>query len=73
VWAGYEGTMETKNVGLAGLRGWRGSVANAVAAPVAKRSSFGEDQIRAVIGAVFLLLSLMYVAGALKDMLRDND
>ena len=65
--------METKNVGLAGLRGWRGSVANAVAAPVAKRSSFGEDQIRAVIGAVFLLLSLMYVAGALKDMLRDND
>jgi hypothetical protein len=65
--------METKNVGLAGLRGWRGSVANAVAAPVAKRSSFGEDQIRAVIGAVFLLLSLMYVAGALKDMLRNND
>jgi len=65
--------METKNVGLAGLRGWRGSVANAVAAPVAKRSSFGEDQIRAVIGAIFLLLSLMYVIGALKDMLRDSD
>ena len=48
-------------------------MANAVAAPVAKRSSFGEDQIRALIGAVFLLLSLMYVAGALKDMLRNND
>jgi hypothetical protein len=64
--------MKTKNVGLAGLRGWRGSVADAVATPVAKRSSFGEDQIRAVVGAIFLVLSLMYILGALKDVLRDD-
>lgn len=65
--------MEKKNVGLAGLRGWRSSVANAVASPVAKRSSLGEDQIRAAIGAFFLLLSVMYVVGALKDLLSDDN
>jgi hypothetical protein len=64
--------MQTKNVGLAGLRGWRGSVANAVASPVAKRSSFGEEQVRAAIGAVFLLLSIVYILGAVKDLATDN-
>ena len=64
--------MQTKQVGLAGLRGWRSSVANAVATPVAKRSGLGEDQIRAGVGAIFLLLSLMYVFGAVKDLLGDD-
>jgi hypothetical protein len=64
--------METKNVGLAGLRGWRGSVANAVAAPVARRSSLREDQVRAVVGAVFLLLAVTYVIGVVKDLVTDN-
>jgi hypothetical protein len=65
--------METKNVGLAGLRGWRGSVANAVASPVAKRSSVGQDQVRAVVGAIFLLLALTYIFGAAKDLVTDSD
>lgn len=64
--------MDKRNVGLAGLRGWRSSLADAVATPVAKRSSFGEDQVRSAIGAVFLLLSLMYVLGAVKDLLADD-
>lgn len=64
--------MKTKNVGLAGLRGWRGSVADAVASPVAKRSSFREDQVRALVGAIFLLLSLMYVVRTLSDVVRDD-
>lgn len=64
--------MDTKQVGLAGLRGWRGSVADAVARPVARRSSVGEDQIRAVIGAAFLVLSLLYVIGAVRDLVRDR-
>lgn len=57
---------------MAGLRGWRSSVANAVASPVAKRSSLQEDQIRAAVGAVFLVLSIVYVLGALKDVLRSG-
>ena len=64
--------MDTKRVGMAGLRGWRGSVANAVAGPVAKRSSAGEDQVRAVIGALFLTLATIYVLSAIVDIFRDN-
>jgi len=47
-------------------------VANTVATPVAKRSPLSRDQIRATVGALFLLLSLMYVIGALKDLVRDD-
>lgn len=70
---GYSTGMQKKSVGLAGARGWRSSVANAVATPVAKRSSFGEDQIRAAVGGTFLLLSVVYVLGALKDLLSDDN
>lgn len=65
--------MEKKNVGLAGLRGWRSSVANVVAPPVADRSPFRKDQVRAAVGAIFLLMSLMYVFGAVKDLLSADD
>ncbi len=47
-------------------------MAGAVARPVAKRSPFGEDQVRAAIGAVFLLLSVTYVVAALKDAFTDE-
>jgi hypothetical protein len=65
--------MDTKTVGMAGLRGWRSSVANAAAGPVAKRSPFSEDQVRAVVGAVFLLLSVLYVVGAVREIVRRSD
>lgn len=48
-------------------------MANAVASPVAKRSSLGEDQVRAAVGALFLVLSVMYVFGALKDAMAADD
>ena len=57
---------------MAGLRGWRKSVANAVATPVAKRSPLGEDQVRAAVGALFLVLSVLYVFGAVKELLGDE-
>lgn len=69
---GYVLSMKTKDVGMAGLRGWRGTVANAVAAPVAKRSSLHEDQVRAAVGAIFLMLSIVYVIGALKDVVNSR-
>ena len=70
---GYVLQMRTRQVGLAGLRGWRGSVANAVAPPVSKRSPFGEDQVRAAVGALFLVLSIMYVVGAVKELIARTD
>lgn len=65
--------MDTKTVGMAGLRGWRSSVANAAAGPVAKRSPLSEDQVRAVVGAVFLLLAIVYVVGAVNELVRRRD
>ena len=48
-------------VGQAGLQGWREKVADGVAEPLAKRTPLDEDQMRAVIGGLFFVLSVMYV------------
>jgi hypothetical protein len=61
--------------GQAGLQGWRGPVANRIAKPVADHSKFDEDRVRAVIGAAFLALSVIYVvksALALTRSVRDS-
>ena len=57
---------------MAGLRGWRSTVANAVASPVAKRSSLREDQIRSFVGLAFMVLSLVYLIGAVTDAARGD-
>ncbi len=64
--------MDTRSIGLAGARGWRKRVANVAAGPVSKRSSLSEDQVRAGVGGLFLLLSIVYVASALVDLARRN-
>ena len=65
--------MEARNIGQAGLQGWRRKVADAVATPVAKRSSkASEDDVRAVIGALFLILTIMYVVQAMRDFVADS-
>lgn len=58
--------MNKVSVGQAALNGWRGKVADAVAAPVSQRSSLSTDQIRAGIGALFFALSLVYVTGTIR-------
>ena len=52
----------TEQLGLAGLTGWREAIADRVAPPVASKAPASEDQVRAVVGATFFLLSLYYVA-----------
>lgn len=65
--------MEARNIGQAGLQGWRRKVADAVATPVAKRSSkASEDDVRAVIGALFLILTIMYAVQAMRDFVADS-
>ena len=51
-----------EQIGLAGLTGWRQTLADQVAPPAAKRGPITEDQVQAVIGATFYVLSLWYVA-----------
>ena len=60
--------MDAKSVGKAGLQGWRGKVADVVAAPVARRSGLSDDQVRAAIGGLFLVLSVLYVVNAVKQL-----
>ncbi|RZU31904.1 hypothetical protein [Blastococcus saxobsidens] len=60
--------MDAVSFGKAGLTGWRAKVADTVAGPVARRTSATDDQVRAAIGALFLALSVLYVAKAGKEL-----
>jgi hypothetical protein len=64
--------MDEIEIGKSGLKGWRHTVADVVAPPVAKRSPLGEDQIRALLGMAFLVLSIVYVVGAIKDIIAQR-
>jgi len=58
------------DMGQAGLQGWREKVADVVSEPVAKRAPLEEDQVRAAIGALFFVLSVMYVFKTISDVTR---
>ena len=60
--------MDAVSMGKAGLQGWRAKVGDAVAGPVARRSRLTDDQVRAAVGALFFVLSLIYVFGTFKRL-----
>ena len=62
--------MDAVSFGKAGLQGWRAKVGDAVAAPVADRSPLTDDQVRAVVGGLFFVLSVTYVVGTVWRLLR---
>jgi hypothetical protein len=62
--------MDAKNAGQAGLAGWRETVADKTAPAVAGRTGLDEDAARAIIGGLFFVLSLIYVAGTIKRALQ---
>ncbi len=49
--------MDYTAMGKVGLSGWRGKVGGKVAERVSEKSQFNQDQIEALIGAVFLALA----------------
>jgi len=59
-------------LGQAGLQGWREKVADNVASPVAERTKLEDDQVRAAIGALFFVLSVMYVFKTVKAALDSS-
>lgn len=61
--------MDATEVGHTALVGWRGKVADGVAGPVSERTRLADEQVRALIGAVFFALSLYYVVGTLRRAL----
>ena len=50
--------MDVKNIGHAGLVGWREKVGDTTARVVSKRTRLDADTVRAVLGAVFLALAV---------------
>jgi len=58
--------------GKAGLQGWRGKVADTVAEPVSKRTGVEADQVRAVIGATFVVLALVYLANTIRELVKQS-
>jgi hypothetical protein len=59
-----------EQIGHAGLTGWRQTVADKVAPPAAKRGPVTEDQVQAVLGAAFYLLSVYYVVSTTAKMIK---
>jgi hypothetical protein len=56
--------------GHAGLQGWREKLADGVAEPVANRTPLSEDQVRALIGGAFLVLAVIYIVNAVRELAR---
>jgi hypothetical protein len=62
--------MDTVELGTAGLKGWRAKVGDAVATPAASHTPMSADQVRAAVGALFFVLSVVYVIGTVRRMLE---
>ena len=59
-------------LGQAGLQGWREKVADGIAEPVARRAPINSDQVRALLGAVFFVLSVLYIVKAVAAATRET-
>ncbi|MFN2589277.1 MAG: hypothetical protein ABR518_00700 [Actinomycetota bacterium] len=49
--------MNLTEMGKVGLDGWRGKLGEKVAEPLAERTNLSSDQVKAIIGGIFLLLT----------------
>jgi len=67
-----EAAVKAKDVGAAGLVGWRETVADKAAPPIAARTPIDEDSVRAAVGALFFVLSVIYVVGTIKRAVASN-
>ena len=63
-------TKTHEQIGHAGLTGWRQTVADKVAPTAAKRGPVTEDQVQAVLGATFYVLSVWYVVSTTAKMIK---
>lgn len=63
--------MNVAAVGEVGLKGWRGKLADRVAPPVAERTRLTADQVRALIGIVFIALTLFSTLRLLRRVVQE--
>jgi hypothetical protein len=57
-------------LGQTGLQGWREKVADGISQPVANRAPLDEDQVRAIVGAAFFVLAVLYVVKTISAATR---
>ncbi len=60
-----------ERVGKAGLTGWRTTVGDKLTGPVSGRTPLSEEQVRAIVGAVFFALSVVYVVQTSKQIAQE--
>jgi hypothetical protein len=53
---------DLKDIGTAGLKGWRAKVGDGLAGPVSERTPLDADAVRAAVGFLFFALATVYVA-----------
>ena len=63
--------MDAMKAGEYALTGWRDKVAQGAAKPFEDRTNIEPDQVRALVGAVFFLLSLYYVISTVVKVVRE--
>jgi hypothetical protein len=63
--------MDAREMGQAGLAGWRGVVADRTAGPVTANTPLEEDQWRALVGAAFFVASVFYVVSTVRRALAE--
>lgn len=66
---------DVTSLGQAGLQGWRAKAGDLAAPAVAERTPLSEDQARALVGALFFALAVMYVvktAGVISREVRNR-
>jgi hypothetical protein len=58
--------MNASELGQTGLVGWREKVAGSVAGPASERTPLADEQVRALMGALFFALAVYYVVGTIR-------
>jgi hypothetical protein len=61
--------MNATELGQTALVGWREKAAAGVAGPASERTGLADEQVRALMGALFFALAVYYVVGTLRRAL----
>jgi hypothetical protein len=61
--------MNATELGQTGLIGWREKVGARIAGPASERTPLTDEQVRALVGALFFALAVSYVAGTIRRAL----
>jgi hypothetical protein len=61
--------MNATELAQTALVGWREKAAASVAGPVSKRTRLVDEQVRALMGALFFALAVYYIVGTLRRAL----